>query len=109
MRGVSYLDLSHSNEFCLSLIAAQEARLVAVLEERDGSKYETNVALDPADGWHVVALPIADFTLDPKTQDENAQLDPDQIRVVILVVDTFNASVDEQGQGSYTVSKLYFR
>jgi len=109
VRGVSYLDLSHSNEFCLSLIAAQEARLVAVLEERDGSKYETNVALDPADGWHVVALPIADFTLDPKTQDENAQLDPDQIRVVILVVDTFNASVDEQGQGSYTVSKLYFR
>ena len=109
VHAVGYLDLAGASEFCFTLNAAQRARLVAVLEERDGAKYETNLELDPAQGWHVAALPLADFTLDPKTEDENGQLDLDQIRVVILVIDTFNASVDAEGQGSYTVSKLYFR
>lgn len=109
VRAVGYLDLAGASEFCFMLNAAQEARLVVVLEERDGSKYETNVELDPAQGWHAVVLPVAQFAPDPKTEDENGQLDLNQIRVIILVIDTFNASVDAQGQGSYTVSKLYFR
>jgi hypothetical protein len=109
VHAAGYLGLAGASHFCFSLNAAQRARLVAVLEERDGSKYETNLELDPAKGWHEVVLPVAQFVLDPKTEDENGQVDLEQIRVIILVIDTFNASVDAEGQGSYTVSKLYFR
>jgi len=109
VHAVGYLDLAGASDLCFTLNAAQRARLVAVLEEWDGAKYETNLELDPAKGWHAVVLPVAQFVLDPKTEDENAQVDLDQIRVIILVIDTFNASVDAEGQGSYTVSKLYFR
>ncbi|GAJ05702.1 unnamed protein product, partial [marine sediment metagenome] len=47
--------------------------------------------------------------MDPNTEDENAQVDVNQLRVIILVVDTFNASVDAEGLGAYTISKICFR
>jgi len=109
VRAVGYLDLAGATEFCFGLNAAQPARLVIVLEERDGSKYETNVELDPTKDWEEVALPIAQFVTDPNTEDENAQVDGNQLRVIIFVVDTFNASVDAEGLGAYTISKICFR
>ena len=82
---------------------------MAVLEEWGGAKYETNLELDPAAGWQQVALPVGQFVLDPNTTDDNGQLVVDQLRVVILVVDTFTASGDAEGLGAYTVSRIYFR
>ncbi|MGC9319920.1 MAG: hypothetical protein ACP5KN_17945 [Armatimonadota bacterium] len=109
VRGVGHLDLSGFEEYCLKLKAEHRARLVAVLEEWDGSKYETNLELDPEAGWTEVTLPVTQFILDPATEDENQQVDLDQLRVVILVVDTFNASVNAMGDGSFTVSRISFR
>lgn len=109
VRAVGYLELAEASKFCFTLNAGQPARLVAVLEERDGSKYETYLELDPAQGWHEVVVPIAQFVLDPNTEDENAQVDVKQLRVVIFVADTFNASVDAEGLGWYTISRICFR
>lgn len=109
VRGVGHLDLTGADTFGLHLKSEHRARLVVVLEERDGSKYETNIELDPAAGWTEVALPIEQFILDPTTDDENRQLDLDQLRVIILVVDTFNASVDQAGQGSVLIDRVTFQ
>jgi hypothetical protein len=109
VRAVGYLDLAQASKFCFTLNAGQSARLVVVLEERDGSKYETYLELDPAQGWHEVVVPVAQFMLDPNTQDENAQVDVAQLRVIIFVADTFNASVDAEGLGWYTISSICFR
>ncbi len=109
VRSVGHLDLAGLEEYCVKLNALHRARLVAVLEEWDGSKYETNVELDPETGWIEVALPVTQFILDQGTTDENRQLDLDQVRVLILVVDTFNASVNAMGEGSLTISRISFR
>ncbi len=109
VRAVGHLDLAGFEEYCVKLNAQHRARLVAVLEEWDGSKYQTNVELDPETGWVEVALPITQLILDPGTDDENRQLDLDQVRVSILVVDTFNASVNAMGEGSLTISRISFR
>ncbi|MEA3401972.1 MAG: hypothetical protein U9R79_12115 [Armatimonadota bacterium] len=109
VRGVGHLDLTGFDQYCLKLKAEHRARLVAVLEEWDGSKYETNLELDPEAGWTEVTLPLTQFILDPATEDENEQVDLGQLRVVILVVDTFNASVNAMGDGSFTISRISFR
>lgn len=102
-----YLDVRKAGALRLTLKAAHEARLTVVLEERDGSKYATRVDLKPAEGWHEVLLPVAQLTLDPQTEDENALLDLSQLRVIIPVVDTSNASVSADGLGSYTISRIW--
>ncbi len=109
VHGVAHLDLAGTETFEMSLNAQHRARLVAVLEERDGSKYETNIELDPEAGWTQVSLPIEQFILDPTTDDENREVDLDQLRVIILVVDTFNASVDPAGYGGMSIGRIAFR
>jgi len=109
VRALGYLELSGTSELRIMLKADHRARLTVVLEERDGSKYSSDVELRPEDGWHEVGLPIEQFVPDPNTKDENAQLDLGQLRVVIMVVDTFNASVDANGLGAYTISRIRFR
>jgi len=94
-------------EVRLTLNAANAARLTLVLEEWDGTKYATVVKLDPAKGWYTVSLPIDRFKLDPDTEDENASLDLDQLRVIIPVVDSHRAAVDAHGRGSYMLSRIW--
>jgi hypothetical protein len=105
--GVGHLDLSGEADVRLTLKAANAARLTVVLEEWDGSKYATVVKLDPANGWYTVRLPFDRFKLDPDTEDENAALDLDQLRVIIPVVDAHRAEVDAHGRGSYTLSRIW--
>ncbi len=109
VRGVGHLDLTGAGELSLMLSADQPARMVAVLEEWDGSKYETNLTLNPEAGWTEIRLPIEQFILDAATTDENRVVDLDQVRVVILVIDTFNASVDAMGEGRIKIARLMFR
>jgi len=104
---VGHLDLSGEADVRLTLKAANAARLTVVLEEWDGSKYATVVKLDPANGWYTVRLPFDRFKLDPDTEDENAALDLDQLRVIIPVVDAHRAEVDTHGRGSYTLSRIW--
>lgn len=106
---VGYLNLTRYTQIGLRVKADCAAPLTVVLEERDGSKYVTRHQLDPAAGWHDLALDFACFSLDPATQDENDRLDLDQLRVIIPVLDTRRAEVGEDGAGEYLVSRIWCR
>ncbi len=104
---VGYLDLSDRMGICLRLRAEQAGPLTVVLEERDGSKYVARHRLDPSKGWYSQCVPFAKFKADPATTDENAQLDLDQLRVVIPVLDTKRAELDESGLGAWELSRIW--
>jgi len=96
--GVGHADLAGLEQVALRTKVEQTTRLVVVLEERDGSKYQTFLDLQPAE-WRHHALPAANFELDPATIDENDALDSDELRVMILLVDTFSSVVGAGGVG----------
>lgn len=98
--GIETADLAGMQSLSLRLKSEAAARVVVVLEERDGSKYET--ALRPAgdNQWQEVSLPLELMMLADDTTDENGQLDVGQLRVLIIVVDTFDADVNAQGDGA---------
>ena len=104
---VGYLDLSDRTGIGLRLRAEQAAPVTVVLEERDGSKYVARHRLDPSKGWHSQCLPFAKFKADPVTTDENARLDLDQLRVIIPVLDTKRADLDETGRGAWELSRIW--
>lgn len=104
---VGYLDLTNHTAICLRLRAEQAAPLTVVLEERDGSKYDARHRLDPAQGWHILRLPFEKFKLDPQTTDENSKLDLDQLRVIIPVLDTKRAELDDTGLGAWELSRIW--
>lgn len=106
---VGYLDLTECTQIGLRVRADSAGPLTVVLEERDGSKYVTQHDLDPAAGWYDVALDFTCFRLDRATRDENGELDLDQLRVVIPVLDTSKAEVGERGIGEYLVSRIWCR
>lgn len=103
---VGYLDLTEGDGISLRVRADCPAPLTVVLEEWDGTKYSVRCTLDPTQGWHDLRLPFAQFKLDRGSTDENEQLDLDQLRVVIPVLDTARAEVGEDGQGAWEVSRI---
>jgi len=106
---VGYLDLADCTQIGLRVKAECAAPLTVVLEERDGSKYAVRQRLDPEAGWHDLAVDFTQFKLDPATRDENDQLDLDQLRVVIPVVNTRMAQVGDGGSGAWLVSRIWCR
>jgi len=104
---VGYLDLNERVNVCLRLRSEQRAPLQVVLEERDGSKYVARHRLDPARGWYVLRLPFERFKPDRHTSDENEQLDLDQLRVIIPVVDSKRAEIEEGGAGAWELSRVW--
>ena len=103
---VGYLDLTERTSLHLRVRTEQGAPLHVVLEERDGTKYLRRHRLDPTEGWYSLALPFDKFKLDPQTTDENGQLDLDQLRVIIPVVDSKRAEVGE-GDGAWELSRIW--
>ncbi|HOS91746.1 MAG TPA: hypothetical protein PLQ54_00395 [Armatimonadota bacterium] len=83
-----------------------DARVNVLLEERDRSRYASGADLVAGQGWQNVELPLAAFSLDEFSADENGRLDPDQLRVLVLITDTFTAAVDDQGKGEILVDSL---
>lgn len=104
---VGYLDLTERAQIGLQVRAEQAAPLHVVLEERDGTKYMMCPRLDPAKGWYAIRLPFAKFKLDPQTSDENGQLDLDQLRVIIPVIDTKRAELAEGARGAWELSRIW--
>ncbi len=102
------LDVSHATKVHLWIRAALNARLVVVLEERDGTKYETSFKTLPDDKWHEATLSLEGFLVDDDAADENARLDPDQVHRVIILVDTFDADVKANGSGTVILDDLGF-
>lgn len=106
---VGYLDLTGRSQICLRVRADCEAPLTVVLEERDGTKYSLRRRLDPSTGWRDLCLDFSRFKLDRGSSDENGQLDLDELRVVIPVLDTAHAQVNAQGRGAWEVSRISVR
>ena len=77
-----------------------------LLEERDRSRYASGADLVAGQGWQDVQLPLTAFTLDEFSADENGQLDPDQLRVMVIITDTFTAAVDDQNKGEILMDGL---
>jgi len=104
--GVQYLNLTGLKAVRFDAKAANDTRLHVLLEEKDGSRYDAVKDIKQVDGWTQVELDVNDFFMGFASTDENAKLDPDQIRVLIIVIDTFNTLVDANGIGSLTLDNL---
>ena len=53
-------------------------------------------------------MKLADFTPDPARNDENDALDLDQLRVVVIVADVFNALLDDKAEASLVLDDILF-
>ena len=105
VQGVGHVDIGGLAHLSLRAKAEQATRLAVVLEERDGSKYQSFLDLQAGD-WQQHPLPAGDFELDPETIDENDALDSDELRVMMLLVDTFNSAVGAGGAGEVLLDDL---
>jgi len=99
-------DLSTATKFHMWAKTDLNARLVIVLEERDGAKYDTAAKVPPDGKWHSTLIPFEDFAPADAGADANGQLDADQISRVIVLVDTFDADVRPGGLGSIVVDDV---
>ncbi|MFQ6099541.1 MAG: hypothetical protein ACE5O2_17545 [Armatimonadota bacterium] len=104
--GIGQLDLRGLDTVRMNIRAPENVKVHVLLEERDGSKYESVLQIDGKPGWQTVQCPIADFRLDDTSADENEQLDLGQLRVIIVVVDTFTSMVGGGGTGSIDVGEI---
>ncbi len=60
------------------------AEVVIGVNERDDSRYDTMVHLEPADGWKKLEYDLAHFTLSDDSRDENDRLDFHEIQSVAV-------------------------
>lgn len=107
--GVEPLDLAGLATVKMRLKSAGKSSVNVVLEERgDKSQYERLVDVAGDGTWQSREVKLADFALSETSEDENEQIDLGEVRVLIVVVDTYNSEVDALGQGSVTVDDIEF-
>ncbi len=100
------LDLSAATKFRMLAHTDLNARLVVVVEERGGTKYETATKL-PTDGkWQEVILPLDEFLADAGAADQDQKVTPSEIHRVIVLIDTFDADVKPGGKGSIVIDDV---
>ena len=74
------------NRLTLSIRAMMRpADILIVVNEEDGSSYNSVHHLEPRDGWKKLDLDLALFNLGGDSWDENGTLDPHQIRNVAIL------------------------
>ncbi len=91
--GIGHLPVERLEGVRLWARADPPVRIAVVLEERDGSKYEASVRVMKAVRWQRIRLPLERFVKSRGAKDENGKLDPDQLRVIIIVADAFSADL----------------
>ena len=106
--GVGHLNLAGVTGLKMRMRAPQGTSLVLVLEERDGTKYETRLELAGGEQWEDLTFPIQNFILDDDSEDENGLLDLPQMRVMIVLADMLTSGVDALGKGSLVVDEIAF-
>jgi hypothetical protein len=107
--GAGHLDLAGAASVKMRVRAPQATSIVLVLEERDGTKYETRLELAGGQQWDDLTFPIANFILDDDSQDENGALDLPQVRVAIVLADMLTSGVDVLGKGSLVIDEIAFQ
>lgn len=105
---IGHLDLADVTALRLRLKPRGPIRLHVLLEEQDGSRYESSGVVTEGGDWQASDFRIAEFTVDPSRQDENGLLDTDQLRVAVIVADVFNALLDENAGGELTIGDILF-
>jgi hypothetical protein len=105
---IGNLDLSDTLALRLRVKPTGPVRLHVLLEEQDGSRYESSGAITAADEWQARDFRLAEFTLDPSREDENGLLDTDQLRVLVIVADAFNVLLDETAAGQFAIDDALF-
>jgi len=90
-------------------VGGTSAGLKVRLEEYDGSKYDAVANVTRDQPWQELKLPLKSFQLAKYSSDENSRLDPDQVRTLILVIDTEDALLDPTGKGSLLVDDIELR
>jgi hypothetical protein len=105
---VGQLDLSAARSVRLRLRAPGPLRFHVLAEEQDGSRYEGQGELPEGGAWAARDLRLSEFKLDPTRQDQNGALDPDELRVVVVIADSFNVLLDDQGRSEFAVDDVIF-
>jgi len=105
---VGNVDLAGTRALRLRAKPQGSSKLHLVLEEQDGSKYEASTVIPEADDWQARDFALTDFTLEKGGTDENATLDLDQVRVLIVVIDAWSALLDEKEQGEFGLDDVLF-
>ncbi len=105
---IGHLDLAEVTALRLRLRPHGPLRLHILLEEQDGSRYESSGTVTPARDWQAKDFRVAEFTLDASREDENGLLDTDQLRVVVVVADVFNALLDDTAAGQFAIDDILF-
>jgi hypothetical protein len=106
VRGIAHLPVERLQGVAFRARAAPAVRLHVILEERDGSKYFATVLVPAGEQVRDIEMPLARFRLENGSQDENNQLDPEQLRVLIIVADTFTTNLSPGQEGSYWLADL---
>jgi hypothetical protein len=105
---LGHVDLSRATALRLRLKPAAPLGLHVLLEEWDGSRYESECQVETGGEWAARDMKLADFTPDPARNDENDALDLDQLRVVVIVADVFNALLDDKAEASLVLDDILF-
>jgi len=105
---VGNVDLAGTRALRLRAKPRGAAKLHIVLEEQDGSKYETSTVIPEANDWQARDFALIDFALERGGADENATLDLNQVRVVIVVIDAWSALLDEKEEGEFSLDDVLF-
>ncbi|MGQ9731681.1 MAG: hypothetical protein ACUVX8_10465 [Candidatus Zipacnadales bacterium] len=105
---VGHVDLTTARTLRVRVKSRGPLNMHVLLEEQDGSRYEARRTLPEADEWQARDFPLADFSLEPDRADENGVLDPGQLRVVVIVVDAWNALLDENEEGEFALDEVLF-
>ena len=105
---VGHSDLTGARALRLRAKPQGPGKLHILLEEQDGSRYETSTVIPEANDWQARDFALADFTLERGGNDENGALDVDQLRVVIIVIDAWNALLDEKEEGEFGLDDVLF-
>jgi len=105
---VGHLNLATAKSLRLRMKSLGPLRFHVLVEEQDGSRYETRAELPTGGEWLAKDLRLSDFELDPTRQDENGILDPGQLRVVVIVADCFNALLDDTAHSQFAVDDILF-
>ncbi|MBC7288081.1 MAG: hypothetical protein H5T86_08590 [Armatimonadetes bacterium] len=106
VRGMGHLARKNAVGVKVAVRAEPPILLQVVAEERDGSKYFSVVPVQTASEWTDAAVEFSRMRLSPDTADENGQLDPEQLRVIILVADTFSSPLKVGQRGRVWLKNL---
>ena len=98
LRNLQQADLKTAKSVRLRLQTALDGTYLVSIEEKDGSRYQQAVTLKAAEFWGDLTYTLAGFTLADDSKDENANLDPGQIKEISIadVTNLFDQSAEEK-------------